>query len=286
MTHGASVQGAAVRVVVVTYSPGPVLDRMLRSLRDACSAPLEVVIADNGSTDGAPEQAATAHAARLLRTGSNVGYGTAANLGAQGAREPFLLLTNPDVEFARGAVDELLVAAERWPRGGAFGPAVREADGRLYPSARALPVVGHGIGHALLARAWPGNPWTKAYRNEDLEVRERVAGWLSGSCLLVRREAFEAVGGFDPGYFMYFEDVDLGDRLAQAGWQSVYVPSANVTHLGGTTTQRYPARMLKAHHDSAYRYLAKRYSPPLRWAFGAGLRARYAVLSRRLPRDG
>lgn len=274
---------AAVRVVVVTYSPGPVLERLLRSLEAAGSAPFEVVIADNGSTDGAPERAAEEHAVTLLRTGANLGYGAAANLGAEGADQPFLLLTNPDVELAPGAVDELLAAAARWPLGGAFGPAVREVDGRLYPSARALPVVGHGIGHALLARVWPDNPWTKAYRNEDLAVTERVAGWLSGSCLLVRRDAFQAVGGFDPGYFMYFEDVDLGDRLAQAGWQCVYVPTALVTHTGGTTTQRYPARMLKAHHDSAYRYLSKRYRPPLRWVLGAGLRLRYALLVRRLP---
>ena len=78
-------------------------------------------------------------------------------------------------------------------------------------------------------------------RRADAPV-ERTAGWLSGSCLLLRRDAFDAVGGFDPGYFMYFEDVDLGDRLGDAGWHNVYVPAAVVSHVGGHATVRDPAR--------------------------------------------
>jgi len=276
-----SATGQVIRVVVVTYSPGDDLEGLLASLPKASSRPYEVVLADNGSTDGAPERAVERHGVTLIRSPANVGYGAAANLGARGAEAPFLLVCNPDLVFESGAIDELLEAAERWPKGAVFGPAVLEDDGEIYPSARALPVVGHGIGHALLVRIWPANPWTRSYRREDVAVVERAAGWLSGSCVLVRREAFEQVGGFDPSYFMYFEDVDLGDRLGKAGWLNVYVPSSRVVHTGGTTTQRYPARMLKAHHDSAYRYLAKRYRPPLRWLLWLGLRLRYAVLSRR-----
>jgi N-acetylglucosaminyl-diphospho-decaprenol L-rhamnosyltransferase len=274
-----------VRVVIVTYSPGHYLDRCITSLRQACSLPYEVVLADNGSTDGAPEQAVRRHGVSVVSTHANIGYGAAANAGSQGAAAEFLLICNPDIEFRPAAIDELLKAATRWPDGASFGPAILEEDGRLYPSARALPVVAHGIGHALLARIWPSNPWTRRYRREDIAVEERAAGWLSGSCILVRRDAFEQVGGFDPGYFMYFEDVDLGDRLASAGWRNVYVPTAQVTHAGGTTTQRYPRRMLKAHHDSAYRYLGGKYRPPLRWAIAVGLKIRYLVLAARAGRD-
>ena len=185
--EGPAAERPAVRVIVVTYSPGPLLDGLLDSLPKACSVPYEVVLADNGSTDGAPERAAREHGVRVVRTSANVGYGAAANVGAQGAETEFLLVCNPDLVFAPGAVDELISAAERWPEGGSFGPAVLEPDGSLYPSARALPVVGHGIGHALLVRIWPKNPWTRAYRREDVAVSERAAGWLSGSCLLLRR---------------------------------------------------------------------------------------------------
>ncbi len=274
---------ATVRLIAVTYSPGELLDRLIDSLPDACSVPYEVVLADNGSADGAPERAAQRGEVRLLRTGGNLGYGAAANLGAVDAEAPYLLICNPDVVFAPKCVDLLLDAADRHVPAGAFGPLICEPDGRLYPSARSLPSLRTGIGHGVLGAAWPGNPWSAAYRRDGEEVREREAGWLSGSCLLLRRSAFEDVGGFDPGYFMYFEDVDLCDRLAKHGWSCMWVPTASVTHEGGTATSQQPRRMLKAHHDSAYRYLSSRYRPPVTWLARVGLALRYRILSRRLP---
>ncbi|HLZ37939.1 MAG TPA: glycosyltransferase family 2 protein [Mycobacteriales bacterium] len=279
-----------VRVVVVTYFPGDTLSGFLASLRTATTAAYEVVLADNGSTDGAPEAAAAGDpAVRLVRTGGNIGYGRAANVGADAARTPWLLVANPDITFTSGALDRMLAAAEAWPRGGAFGPAIRTADGSLYPSARSLPSLRRGVGHALAGWWWPGNPWTAAYRRERGRPVEGPVGWLSGSCLLLRRAAWESVGGFDPAYFMYFEDTDLGDRLGRRGWQSVYVPSAVVTHAGGHATARARDPMVRAHHVSAYRYLARRY-PGGRWAalraaLAGGLAGRYA-LSRAFPGVG
>jgi N-acetylglucosaminyl-diphospho-decaprenol L-rhamnosyltransferase len=171
----------------------------------------------------------------------------------------------------------LLAAAGRWPRGGAFGPLIKNPDNTTYPSARLLPSLGKGIGHAVLGRVWPRNPWTLAYKQSDTLVEERVAGWLSGSCLLLRRDAFDSVDGFDPRYFMYFEDVDLGDRLGRAGWLNVYVPAAEVVHIQGHSTARASAAMLAAHHDSAYRYIADRH-PGWRWApVRAAMRAGLAL---------
>ena len=268
-----------VRVVAVTYSPGPALERFLGSLALASARPMEVVLADNGSTDGVPQDVAARGGVRLLHTGANLGYGRAGNVGAHGASTPWLVVANPDVEWSAGSLDALLAAGERWPRAGALGPAIRTPAGALYPSARAVPSLGRGIGHALLGWWWPANPWTSAYRRERGAPVEGPTGWLSGSCLVLRREAFEAVGGFDPAYFMYFEDLDLCERLAAAGWSSVYVPSAVVTHTGGHATVREPARMLAAHHRSAFRYLARRYAGPaylpLRLVLAVGLAARY-----------
>ncbi len=94
----------------------------------------------------------------------------------------------------------------------------------MYPSARHLPSLIRGGMHAVIGPLWRSNPWTAAYRQDRLEPSERPVGWLSGSCLLLRGAAFDEVGGFDERYFMYMEDVDLGDRLGKAGWQNVYVP--------------------------------------------------------------
>lgn len=273
--------GPVLRVVVITYSPGNELDRFLDSLAGATSRPHEVVLADNGSTDGSPERAAVREGVRLVRTGSNLGYGGAANIGAAGARASWLLVANPDIVFHPGSLDRLLDAAEAWPQAGAWGPAILTPHGDLYPSARALPSLGRGIGHALAGWWWPSNPWTAGYRREREAPVEGEAGWLSGSCLLLRREAFEQVGGFDPDFFMYFEDVDLCDRLARAQWSSVYVPSAVVVHSGGHATKRAPKVMLRAHHSSAYRYLTRRYAgaryAPLRLVLALGLLARYLL---------
>ncbi len=275
-----------VRVVVVTYSPGESLTTFLRTLATATTRPYEVVLADNGSTDGSVEAAT---GVTLLRTGGNLGYGRAANLGASGATADWVVVANPDVEWTSGALDALLEAGERWPRAGCLGPAIRTPDGQLYPSARAFPSLGRGTGHALLGPFWPGNPWTRAYRAEAGRPEEGTTGWLSGSLMLLRREAFEAVGGFDPSYFMYCEDMDLCRRLGEAGWQNVYAPGAVVTHLGGHATRRAAAPMLAEHHRALYRYLSRQYAgpayAPVRLVLAVGLLVRY-LLARRVTAVG
>ena len=176
--------------------------------------------------------------------------------------------------------DRLVAAGEEQPSAGALGPMLMNTDGTMYPSARALPSLRQGAGHAMFARLWPDNPWTRAYhaRQESTGGYLREAGWLSGACLLLRREAFEQVGGFDESYFMFFEDVDLGERLGRAGWENLYVPDVRVTHVGGTSWRERPAPMIRAHHASALQYLERRYGrwyqAPVRVALRAGLRLR------------
>ncbi len=277
-------------LVAVTFSPGEALAALLSSVPAATTRPVSVVLADNGSTDGSVEDAATRWPGlRVVRTGGNLGYGGAANAGvaALDPSIPWVLVVNPDVVLGPGSVDAMVGAGRRHPRAGAVGPLITTPDGVVYPSARQLPSIGRGIGHALFGWWWPSNPWTRVYRQDAAPPTEREAGWLSGSCLLLRRSAFDEVRGFDPSYFMYFEDVDLGERLAGAGWTNVYCPGARVVHTGGHATERAPEQMASAHHRSAYTYLARRYDAwwqaPLRWALRAGLAAR-AFLSRRSAR--
>jgi N-acetylglucosaminyl-diphospho-decaprenol L-rhamnosyltransferase len=276
----------------VTYSSGSHLDRFLSSLTVATDRPLQVVIADNGSVDGAPEEAIERYpGTRLLRTGGNLGYGTAVNRAAATlpADDEFVLIANPDVVWSPGSIDALLEAADGWPRAGSLGPLIRDPDGDIYPSARHLPSLVRGGMHAVVGFAWKNNPWTKSYRQQYLEPSERPVGWLSGSCLLVRRKAFDAIGGFDERYFMYMEDVDLGDRLSRAGWLNVYVPSAEILHDKGHSTGRDPGRNLRAHHDSTYIYLSDRHlgwwQAPLRWTMKGALRVRARAAVRKSTRQ-
>jgi N-acetylglucosaminyl-diphospho-decaprenol L-rhamnosyltransferase len=281
-------------VVTVTYSPGAHLERFLASLSLATERPVSVLLADNGSTDGTPQAAVERYPnVRLFDTGANLGYGTAVNRAVAHLSEEvgdpwvddWVIVANPDVQWGPDSIDALLDAATRWPRAGALGPLIRDPDGSVYPSARHLPSLIRGGMHAVVGPFWKRNPWTTAYRQERHQPSERPVGWLSGSCLLVRRSAFSQVGGFDERYFMYMEDVDLGDRLGKAGWLSVYVPSAEVLHHKGHSTGHDPASHLAAHHKSTYIFLADRHAgwlrAPLRWT----LRGSLAVRSRLMVRS-
>ena len=280
-------------VLTVTYSPGPHLDRFLGSLGHATQRRVTVVMADNGSTDGAPEVAVERYPnVRLLHMGANLGYGSAVNRAVAAylsdpdltdAGDPqFFVVANPDVVWGPRSIDDLLLAAERWPDAGSLGPLIRDPDGSIYPSARHQPSLVRGGMHAVVGPFWKSNPWTAAYRQERLAPSERPVGWLSGSCLLLRRAAYDAIAGFDERYFMYMEDVDLGDRLNRAGWQNVYVPAAEVLHDKGHSTGRDPARNLAAHHTSTYTFLADRHpgwrQAPLRWTIRAALAARAGLV--------
>jgi N-acetylglucosaminyl-diphospho-decaprenol L-rhamnosyltransferase len=278
----------ALPVVTVTYSPGWHLDRFLASLSLATDRPVQVVMADNGSTDGAPQEAVQRYPdAQLFETGANLGYGGAVNsaVARLGDRDSeFLIVANPDVQWGPGSIDALLEAAARWPQAATLGPLIREPDGSVYPSARHLPSLIRGGMHAVVGPIWPNNPWSRAYRQERLEPSERPVGWLSGACLLVRRAAFDQIGGFDERYFLYKEDVDLGDRLGKAGWLNVYVPSAEVLHQKGHATGKDPAANLAAHHRSTYTYLADRHPgwwrAPLRWTMRGALAVRSGLAVR------
>lgn len=306
---------APIAIITVTYSPGEYLTKFLDSIPAAAAQGAHVVMVDNGSTDGAPEAAVADRDGRvsgpgveskdaapdaagkakelgleLRYSGGNIGYGSAMNLGARNLRDlrdageiddEFLIISNPDVVFTPGSIDAMLECARRHPRAGAIGPLIREADGSAYPSARSVPRLGAGIGHALLGGVWPSNPWTKQYRHDDDLDREREAGWLSGSCLLLRWKAFESVGGFDERYFMYMEDVDLGDRLGRAGWQNIFTPTAEISHAKGHAAGEHPEKMLPAHHESAYRFQADRLpgakNAPIRLLLKVGLSVRAKV---------
>lgn len=275
------------KVVTVTYSPGLHLDRFLASLAHATERPVTVIMADNGSTDGAPEAAEQRYpGVVLMRTGGNLGYGTAVNRAVEKyvTDGDWFIVANPDVQWGPGSIDAMLEAVGRWPAAGSLGPLIRDPDGTVYPSARHQPSLIRGGMHAVVGPVWKSNPWTAAYRQDRLEPSERPVGWLSGACLLLRRKSFEQIGGFDERYFMYMEDVDLGDRLAGAGWQNVYVPAAEILHDKGHSTGRDPAKNLAAHHRSTYTFLADRHSrwwqAPLRWTIRGALATRAGLVVR------
>jgi N-acetylglucosaminyl-diphospho-decaprenol L-rhamnosyltransferase len=269
--------------VTVSFRSGDAMADLIESIEHSTVVPATTVIVNNAPDDHISVSSNRA-SIRVVEAGRNLGYGSAVNLGVR-SLEPeieWILITNPDVRLGAKALASLLATARSMPAGGAWGPKIRDSRNKVYPSARELPSLRTGIGHALFANAWRKNPWTRRYRGENRPsgTSWRETGWLSGSCLLVRRSAFEAVGGFDESYFMYFEDVDLGKRLTAAGWQNIYAPAATVVHTGAHSTATSASTMRAVHHKSAYQYLARKYHAWYLWPLRVALRAGLALRSR------
>jgi N-acetylglucosaminyl-diphospho-decaprenol L-rhamnosyltransferase len=266
-------------VVVVSFGSGAVLGSFLESLSTSDLIPQAVVIVENGP-DKPKMSSSKKLSVTVLHRPDNPGYGTAVNLGIAALPEniSWALISNPDVTLAPDTISLLLSEKDASPRVGSLGPALLNPDGTVYPSARAVPSIGMGIGHALLGALWKTNPWTAKYRGTYGSKTPRPAGWLSGACLMVNRVAFEEIGGFDTRYFMFMEDVDLGMRLGQSRWSNVYVPEAKAIHIVGHATKGARSAMAKAHHQSAKRFIAKRYPGilglPLRAVINIGLTLR------------
>jgi N-acetylglucosaminyl-diphospho-decaprenol L-rhamnosyltransferase len=280
--------------VVVNYEAGDALVACVESLRSDTSAggPPDIVVVDNGSTDGSIDTLRRAAPdVRVLTGGGNVGYAAAANRGIAATTAAVVAVCNPDVEVQPGTADAML-AAFRDPAVGAVGPRVRNFDGTTYPSARRDPPLVDALGHALLGRLWPRNPFTRRYRELDADpAAARDVDWASGAALWLRRAAIDEIGGWDEGYFMYMEDVDVGWRLRDAGWRVRYEPGGEVVHHQGLSTARHPDRMIAVHHRSLLRFASKRWRGPKRLllapaAVFLGARAVAEVAARRLRRAG
>ncbi len=251
---GRAVSRPDVSAVVVNYNAGKFLIDCVAGLRDEGID--DVVVVDNGSTDGSEAAlAAAAPDARWVPSGRNLGYGQGANLGARSGRGRYLLVCNPDIVLRPGAVAALVGALDRDRALGIVGPRLVNPDGSLYPSARAFPSLVDAIGHGVLGIFFPGNRFSRRYQLLDWDHRERrYVDWVSGAFFLARRESWDDLGGFDPSYFMYLEDVDLCWRARRAGWEIGYEPAAEVLHVQGVSADQHPYRMIAAHHRSLWRF--------------------------------
>ena len=238
--------------VVVSHRTPVRAARCAASLLAAGADP--VLVVDSGSGDDT--------AARVRATGAevlelaNLGFGRAVNAGIAvlPADVDVVAVCNADTVWDPAAVDRL-AAAVRLPGVSAAGPRVTYPDGRPQASARSLPDLPTALGHAALGLWWPDNPWTRRYRAVGATERPREVDWLSGCALAVDRAAFTAIGGFDPAYFLYAEDVDLGVRLRDAGGRLVTVPDARVVHEVGASTRGMPRRV-RQHARSLDRFAA------------------------------
>ncbi len=235
--------------VIVDFRSGEALAQCVASLRDEGVEDIVVVENDPAATPGAARLGV-----RVVEPGLNVGYGRGVNRGAALVATTYLIVSNPDVVVHSGAIAELCRVLDEDSTTGIVGPLIRRSDGTVYPSQRVFPSVWLAGAHALLAPVWPANPATRRYRSPR---PDGTVDWVSGAFFIVRREAFEQVGGFDERYFMFAEDMALCWSLREAGWRVRAVDSAEVTHVEGVSRASVGRRMVVAHHVSAFRFEAQ-----------------------------
>ena len=263
-----------ISAVVISHRAGDHLVRCLGALerlRDEGLA--EIIVVDNASGDGSPERVRQEFPqVRLLGLASNIGFGAANNRGAALAAGDRLLLINSDAWLESGSLRALDRALDTDPDLAAVAPRLHYPDGR--PQFHWAPATGV-LGEALqkLRNRFEASSWVHR------PPPRWLAPWYSAACLLVRSRAFAAVGGFDPGYFLYFEDVDLCRRWRLAGWRVATAEDAIATHVkggsqeGDAASRQTEGRAALEYRRSQLRYYS-RHRP--RWE--------EAVLRRRLAR--
>ncbi|MGQ9730237.1 MAG: glycosyltransferase family 2 protein [Candidatus Zipacnadales bacterium] len=247
-----------VRVVILNYNTRELLRACLRSLlADAANQERAIVVVDNASHDGSPAMVRTEFpAVRVIESSCNQGFSAGNNLGAAGASEPYLLFLNADTLVPYGAIGALVGFMERHPECGAVGPRLLNPDGTVQWSPRTFPgplnTLLEGFG---LDRLWPrsrffGRPKMTYFDHSTSSPVE----YLSGAALLVRREAFESVGGWSEDYFFYAEDADLCRALWKAGWQVWFHGAVAITHIGGASARQHGLQTTIEAHRSVFRF--------------------------------
>jgi len=266
--------------VIVSYNVAPLLHECLASIAEAAEAggiTVHVVVIDNASSDHSIEVARANRNTTVVANTRNVGFGLACNQGIAIARaigSEHVLFLNPDARLAPDALAALRNALETSPRHAIAGPDLRFPDGRPQPSRRRFPNLatllvestplqwrGGGIDGSP---GWPLiGPVIRRYQCADLADVPGTVDWISGACLLIRVTALAAVGGFDPAFFLYFEETDLAHRLRKSGWTCTYTPEARVFHHRSQSADQNIGARDRHYYASKMTYAARTLGTPL-----------------------
>ena len=236
-------------IVILNWNVAGLLAACLRSLPAACGEwwpRTEVIVVDNASTDNSVDLVRSDFPeARLLALPENQGFTRGNNAGIRAATGRYLLLLNPDTLPQPGSIAALCDYMESHPEAGIAGPRLLNPDGTLQPSRRRFPTLATALIESTPLQAFFSDApvLRRFYMQDQPDDQEQYVDWVSGAALMCRRATLDQVGPFDPGFFMFSEEVDLCKRAKEAGWQVAYVPPSSITHYGGgSTDQAVPSR--------------------------------------------
>jgi len=265
-------------IAILNWNGGDFVGSCIESILGQSEQDIEVVVVDNGSSDGSADMVRTDYPGVHVIASTNRGFAAGNNLGIAHSHSRYLLLLNPDTEIVDDALAVLLDYMDAHPKVGAAGPQLRYPDGSLQSSRRRFPTPLTGFFESTpLGRCLPRNRWASRYyvldRPDDVESE---VDWLMGAALLVRREAAEQAGPLDEGYFMYSEEMEWCYRIKQHGWQVVYLPAATVVHHEGRSSEQVAAARHIYFETSKLRYYRQVHGPAWALALRVYLLAGYA----------
>jgi N-acetylglucosaminyl-diphospho-decaprenol L-rhamnosyltransferase len=250
------------RIIIVSWNVSALLAACLRSVYAQSVGPysFEVAVVDNASSDGSVTMIRTQYPqAQLLANSANLGFTQANNLALADCKARYALLLNPDTKVTEGAIQSMLDYMEVHPEVGMVGPRLVYGDGRPQPSRRRFPTLGMALAEST-PWEWhfPCNRLARAYHLEDRpDDATQEVDWVTGACMLVRREVWEQVGAFDERFFMYSEELDWCRRIVAAGWHVVYLPTATVIHYEGASSEQVVAARSIRFNASKIHYFRK-----------------------------
>jgi GT2 family glycosyltransferase len=247
-------------VLIVGFHTYDEIERCLASI-ETHEPDVDVIVVDHDADPVRGRELSAAHPRITYEPCTeNRGFAAGINRAARRATSPLLVILNPDVELRAPIVPALAACLASHPNAAIVGGLVREADGRVQASARRFPDLSTAFGGrtSWLTRVFPDNPLTRRNLSPtNLDAGCAEVDWVTGACMMVRREVFESLGGFDERFFMYWEDSDLCLRALKAGWKTMYEPRAEVIHFTGRASRHAPMRSQLSFHRSVFHYYWK-----------------------------
>jgi GT2 family glycosyltransferase len=250
-------------IIVLCWNDLKVITDCLNSVfNETSQIDFEVIVSDNGSTDGSVEFIREHFPkVRIVENRANFGFAKGNNAGIRIAQGEYMLILNPDTIIRDRAFEKMVAFADKHPEAGAFGCRLLNPDGSFQTSAQPIPTVGGWLLGALCLR-WLNRISPRissdVYLGWDGRT-EREIGFQVGCCVMFRSDLLKRLGGFDEQFFYHFEESDLCARVWKSGFSVLYYPHAEVVHLGGQSVGRFPIRFALETYRSGYRFFYKYY---------------------------